>query len=83
MSVERERTYALAPYIRHIGNCGAADSADPTDDRCICGLRQLWGRHVLTSPACRQCDLSTAFASCSSCMGTGGSWVCLNLECPA
>jgi hypothetical protein len=34
-----ERLYA---YVRHIGNCGAVDSHDPADDRCICGLRQLW-----------------------------------------
>lgn len=33
---------ALLPYVRHIGNCGAGESTDPTDDRCICGLRQVW-----------------------------------------
>lgn len=32
----------LVPYIRHIGNCGAKDSNDPLDPRCICGLRQSW-----------------------------------------
>ncbi len=29
-------------YLHHIGNCGAVDSDDPIDDRCICGLRQVW-----------------------------------------
>lgn len=32
---------ALTPYVRHIGNCGAA-GGDPEDSRCICGLRQIW-----------------------------------------
>ena len=33
---------ALRPYVRHIGNCGAIDSDDPRDERCICGLRSVW-----------------------------------------
>ncbi len=32
----------LRPYVQHIGNCGAIGSNEPTDSRCICGLRQVW-----------------------------------------
>lgn len=31
-----------APYVRHIGNCGAAGSDNPEHARCDCGLRQTW-----------------------------------------
>lgn len=31
----------LLPYINHIGNCGAVGEK-PNDERCICGLRQIW-----------------------------------------
>jgi len=33
----------LEPYLKHIGNCGASDSC-AIDDRCICGLRQIYFR---------------------------------------
>ena len=30
--------------MHHIGNCGAINSPNPMDERCICGLRQIWFR---------------------------------------
>lgn len=33
----------LVAYLQHIGNCGAV-GAPPTDERCICGLRQVFSR---------------------------------------
>lgn len=82
MSVERARIYALIPYIRHIGNCGAVDSDDPMDARCICALRLVWAKNILSQPPCKSCDLSMGWHDCVVCGGEGGEWVCVNKECP-
>jgi hypothetical protein len=33
--------YLLVPYLRHLDEC-EGDDRDPMDDRCICGLRQVY-----------------------------------------
>lgn len=33
----------LEPYLKHLGNCGASDLCS-IDERCICGLRQVYHR---------------------------------------
>lgn len=32
----------LKPYLKHIGVCGEDNRLEPDDERCICGLRQIY-----------------------------------------
>lgn len=36
----------LDQYLKHIGNCGASNLC-PIDERCICGLRQVYHKLIV------------------------------------
>lgn len=33
---------ALRPYVRHGNGCATTPNAEPRDETCSCGLRQVW-----------------------------------------